>query len=89
MNYLKSCNGCLKKELVNIPSSNVHICKNCLLVSSNIKKNYFSLIKDDFESNKSYNWNHNMENLEQRSKKNYFFFSKIFKFTKIKKKTKY
>ncbi len=88
MKYLKSCNGCLEKKLTYIPSLNINICQNCLLVSSNYKKKYSSVIKEDFKSNKFYNWNNQMESLEERSKKNYFFFKKIFKFTKIKKKEK-
>ncbi len=88
MKYFKSCNGCLKKELTHIPSLNINICQNCLLVSSNYKKKYFSVNKDDFKSNKFYNWNNHMESLEKRSKKNYFFFKKIFKFINIKKKEK-
>lgn len=85
MKYLKSCNGCLKKQLINIPSVNVKICRNCLLVTSNFEKKYFPRIKSDFKSNKFYKWNNYTENLEGRSRKNYFFFNKIFRFTKIKK----
>ena len=45
MKYLKSCNGCLKKELIDIPSVNVQICQNCLLVTSNFEKKYFQISK--------------------------------------------
>ena len=40
-------------------------------------------IKNAFKTNKGYNWR--FEDLEKRSKKNYYFFRKIFKFTEIKK----
>ena len=79
MKYLKSCNGCLKKELIDIPSVNVQICQ---LVTSNFEKKYFSNIKKDFKSNKFYNWNHYMESLEGRSRKNYFF---LIKFSDLQK----
>ena len=79
----QACNGCKKEKLVNIASTNFHICKNCLLVSTKVKKNYFSKIKKDFRSNKIYDWNQNRENLDKRSNKNYFFFEKIFNYALV------
>ncbi len=72
-----------KKNIIEISSYHLQICKNCLLITKKFKNNYFSNFKKVFRSNKGYSWE--PENLEKRSKKNYFFFKKIFKFVKIKK----
>ena len=83
MKYIKFCNGCKKKNVIDIHPHNLQICKNCLLVSKKVKNNYSPNIKKAFKTNKGYNWR--FEDLEKRSKKNYYFFRKIFKFTEIKK----
>ncbi len=86
MKNLKSCNGCLEKKLIDIPLTSLNICQKCLLVSTQVKKNYFQSIKKDFKENKMYKWNLKREDINKRAKKNYFFFNKIYKFTSIKKK---
>ncbi len=83
MKYHEYCNGCEKKELINIPSTNLQICQNCLLVSKKIKKKNFSITRNIFKTNKGYDWD--FENIEKRAEKNYFFFKKILKFIKINK----
>lgn len=82
MKYIKFCNGCKKKNVIDIPFHNLQICKNCLLVSKKVKNDYNPHIKKIFKTNKGYDWK--LEDLESRSKKNYFFFKKILKFTKLK-----
>ena len=76
MKHLQSCNGCKKNDLFNIKSTNFHICLNCLLISTKVKKNYFLDIKKDFKTNKIYNWNKNLENLEKDRKRIIFFLIK-------------
>ena len=44
MKNLKSCNGCLEK-LIDIPLTSLNICQKCLLVSTQVKKNYFKVLK--------------------------------------------
>ena len=78
------CNGCKKNNLQDLNFDKLQICKNCLLVSRQIEKNFFSRIKKIFKTNKGYSWN--LKDLKNRSKINFYFFNKILKFTQINKK---
>ena len=74
MKYLRYCNGCRNKNLIDISIYNLQICKNCLLVSRKTEKTFFSKVEKVFKDNDGYHWN--LENIEKRSKINYFFLVK-------------
>lgn len=83
MNLTDACNGCREKSLVELHIYNLRICKNCLLVSRKLEKNFEKKIKSVFQKNRGYVWNHT--ELEKRAITNYYFFKKLFRFIKIKK----
>lgn len=83
MDFTGVCNGCREKSLEELHIYDLRICKNCLLVSRKLEKNFHKEIKNVFKKNKGYSWNHS--ELEKRSITNYYFFKKLFKFIKLKK----
>ncbi len=84
MVYQNFCNGCKEKSLIKIDTTDLQICKNCLLVSRKINKKFIKSLKKSFSLNIDYSFS--PPNYEARSKKNFFFFKKLYKITNISKK---
>ena len=84
MNFSKFCNGCKNSNLIDINFYNLQICNNCLLISRKYNQKLISSSKKTFQKNIKYQWS--LKDFEKRSKKNYYFFKQILKFTNFKKK---
>ena len=84
MVYQNFCNGCKKKSLIKVNSNGLQICKNCLLVSRKMDKEFIRSLKKTFSFNIEYSFS--PSNYKARSKKNFFFFEKLSKITNISRK---
>ena len=81
----KICNGCKKKDYVNIGIKTLKICKNCLLVSRDVDFKFIKRSKKIFIKNKGYTFKP-PKDYSDRSKRTFYFFKKLLKFTNFTKK---